>query len=73
MAEQIPMQVVVLDGCELEKSTAANLTKLAGLRGLQDVTVVWDDEKKQYIANGTPCGRSVHGVMEWMAKEGAHV
>lgn len=71
MTDKIPMQVVVLDGCALEQSTAAGLTKLARLRGLKNAQVIWDDEKRQYIANGEPCGRSVHGVYEWLEKQGA--
>lgn len=43
--------------------TAAKLTVLLGLRGLSG-SVVW--ENGQYVANGTPCGPSVHGVQEWI-------
>ncbi len=46
--------------------TAANLTVLLGLRGLSG-SIVWDNGK--YVANGTPCGPSVHGVYEWMNKQ----
>ena len=54
--------VVTLDGDELEQKNARQLTKLAALRGLKDVKVIWDAEKQQYIANGVLCGRSVDGV-----------
>lgn len=62
------MQPVILDGFEIEHRTAANLTKLCGLRGVV-AEVVYDEEKKQYIANGTPCGPSVIGVEEWLKKQ----
>lgn len=46
--------------------TAANLTKLMGMRGLTG-SVEWKDG--QYWANGEPCGSSVHGVNKWMDKQ----
>lgn len=46
--------------------TAANLTKLLGLRGLSG-SIEWKDG--QYWANGSPCGPSVHGVNDWMDKQ----
>ena len=61
--------VVTLDGDELEQKNARQLTKLAALRGLKDVKVIWDAEKQQYIANGVLCGRSVDGVTEWFDKQ----
>lgn len=45
------------------RKTAEGLTKLLGLRGLSG-SVVWCDG--QYVANGVPCGPSVHGVLEWI-------
>ena len=46
--------------------TAAKLVALAQLRGVQ-ATITWDGA--QYVANGTPCGQSVHGVYEWLARQ----
>ena len=46
--------------------TAESLTKLLGLKGLSGC-VEWNGE--QYLANGTPCGESVHGVLEWMKNQ----
>lgn len=61
----------------IEIRTAAKLTKLCALRGIKattvwggvEKTVVWDG--LQYVANGTPCGPSVHGVMAWIDKQAA--
>lgn len=63
-----PMQRIIIDE-SLEHGVAEKLTKLAALRGLKDVTVIWDAEKQQYIANGMLCGRSVDGVTEWFDKQ----
>jgi hypothetical protein len=62
------MNQVIIDGDNLQINTAANFAKLCGLRGVQ-AEVVWDGEKKVYVANGTPCGPSVHGLYEWLAKQ----
>jgi hypothetical protein len=62
------MQIVVLDGFQLEHNTAKSLTTLCKLRGV-DAVVVYNEEKKQYIAGETPCGSSVHGVYEWLEKQ----
>jgi hypothetical protein len=55
-----------LEGDALERSTAAKLEKLAGLRGIS-AKITWDGA--QYLANGEPCGRSVHGVYAWLEKQ----
>lgn len=57
------VQVVTLDGDALERGTSAKLTTLCALRGVSAI-VTWDGA--QYLANGTPCGRSVHGVYAWL-------
>lgn len=49
----------------IEKRTAAKLTQLCALRGIA-ARVTWDGTR--YLANGEPCGPSVHGVYEWMEK-----
>jgi hypothetical protein len=46
--------------------TASKLATLARLRGVE-ATITWDGA--QYIANGTPCGPSVHGVYEWLGRQ----
>jgi hypothetical protein len=68
---QVPPQAlqtpqVNLEGDALERATAAKLGVLAGLRGVQAV-IAWDGA--QYTANGTPCGRSVHGVYAWLDEQ----
>jgi hypothetical protein len=62
------MQIVVLDGFQLEHDTAKSLTKLCKLRGVE-ATVTYDEKQKQYIAGETSCGPSVHGVYEWLEKQ----
>lgn len=59
----------------IEARTAVRLTQLCALRGIKatavwggvEKTVIWDG--LQYVANGTPCGPSVHGVMAWIDKQ----
>jgi hypothetical protein len=58
-----------LEGDALERAGAEKLTILARLRGLVGVTIEWRDG--QYHANGEACGRSVHGVYEWLDRQGA--
>ena len=43
--------------------TAATYTKLCGLRGVS-ASIEW--KGGQYVANGTPCGPSVHGLERWL-------
>jgi hypothetical protein len=47
-------------------ATAEKLTILMGYRGLSG-SVEWLNG--QYVANGTPCGCSVHGVYDWMNRQ----
>jgi len=44
--------------------TAESLKKLAALRGLSGVLIDVSDDG-HYVANGTDCGPSVHGVYAW--------
>lgn len=46
--------------------TAASFAKLASYAGVAAV-IRWDGS--QYIANGTPCGPSVHGLYDWLNKQ----
>lgn len=62
------MHTVLIEGDALQIRTAENLGKLAGLRGVT-ATIVWDAETRQYVADGTPCGTSVHGVYEWLDRQ----
>lgn len=55
---------VDLDG--IEARTAAKLTTLCALRGVKS-EVTWDGA--QYLADGEPCGPSVHGVMAWLENQ----
>lgn len=57
---------IELEGDAIERSTAAKMTKLCGLRGVQ-AEVTWDGS--QYRANGEACGRSIHGVYAWLEKQ----
>jgi len=46
--------------------TAQSFAKLARLRGVP-AEIKWDGER--YIANGEPCGPSVHGLYEWLERQ----
>ena len=46
--------------------TARKLVTLARLRGVE-ASIVWDGAR--YVANGDPCGPSVHGVYEWLERQ----
>lgn len=47
-------------------NTAAEFSKLAGLRGITN-TIEWKDGV--YYANGENCGPSVHGLYEWLNRQ----
>lgn len=44
-------------------NTAQSFQKLASLRGIS-ASIEWSGN--EYIANGTPCGVSVHGLFDWL-------
>ena len=46
--------------------TAENYAKLCELRGVT-AKIEWDGE--QYLANGEPCGPSVHGLYDWLNRQ----
>lgn len=49
------------------RTTANSFQKLAALRGISSTIEVSADGK--YVANGTDCGTSVHGLLEWLNKQ----
>jgi hypothetical protein len=55
-----------IDPQAIARSAASKLETLASLRGVKAV-ITFDGA--QYIANGEVCGPSVHGVLEWLAKQ----
>jgi hypothetical protein len=60
------MNAIIIDPVAICHSTAANAEKLASLRGIP-AKIVWNGT--QYTANGDPCGPSIHGVYDWLAKQ----
>jgi hypothetical protein len=55
------------DGYALAQTnvTARSFQKLAALRGISS-TIEVDPDTGHYIANGTDCGLSVHGLYDWL-------
>ena len=46
--------------------TAASFQKLAAMRGIPATVEV---RSGQYLANGTACGTSVHGLYDWLNRQ----
>lgn len=49
------------------RRTAESFQKLAAIRGVSSIVEVSQDGR--YVANGTDCGTSVHGLYEWLNKQ----
>jgi hypothetical protein len=60
------MNKLVIEGDSLQINTAIKMSTLCRLRGV-DATIVWDGA--QYLANGEPCGTSIHGVYDWLNRQ----
>ena len=52
----------------LAQQTAAPFQKLAALRGVSS-SIEFNTDTMRYVANGTDCGPSVHGLYDWLNKQ----